>query len=345
MSFFSEYGRSRTADRGRPAPHGRDRAEPRERKPSPARPGARWTCIGARVRPHRSGRIRTQVAFVTHVQKPWRGHQIGGGEVDTHSSGAEGLGNVRVCALPDFDAELTAAGRALARGGRPHDPLTQLYTRSIAPDLTEGVSDLYLSHLFAHRSPILFTKALAGDDRAHDVLTRAVSRLRSTAVDLHRTGIGSAVAARAAGLSHTCADSGASAMLQRLGHGIRLQRGVLEVPTAFDADLELRERPLVIQAVALSRQVTLAEPDPDHLAVRISAGPPALVEPGHLTALRSLLGAGRAETLKAIVESGGVHGRQLASLPGVSDTAASRHATVLRHAGLIRTVRTGQPLP
>ncbi|MFD7017348.1 hypothetical protein [Streptomyces sp. NPDC059161] len=61
-------------------------------------------------------------------------------------------------------------------------------------------------------------------------------------------------------------------MLRQLGHGIRLRRGVLELPTSFDADLELDERLLQIQAVALSRRGTLAEPADDHLTIRIPAG-------------------------------------------------------------------------
>lgn len=257
--------------------------------------------------------------------------------------GSEGLGNVRVCGLPDFDAELTAAGAAHAHGSPPYGPLAQLYSRSTSPDLAEGVSPLYLAHLFARRSPTPFTKALAeGDDRAHSVLAKAIDHLRSAAVEPHRPGIRSAVAARAAGLSHLYAGSGASAMLHRLGHGIRLHRGVLEVPTVFDADLELGERPLRIQAVALSRRVSLAEPAGDHLTVRIPAGAPPRVGPDQLAALRSLLGAGRAETLKAIVMSGGASGRQLAALLGVSDAAASRHAAVLRRAGLIHSLRRGQ---
>ncbi|MFC4957093.1 ArsR/SmtB family transcription factor [Streptomyces mauvecolor] len=230
-----------------------------------------------------------------------------------------------------------------ASGGRPNDPLVQLYSRSTAPDLADGVSHLYLSHLFARRCPTPFTKALAeGDDRAHSVLAKAIDHLRSSAVEPHHSGIRAAVATRAVGLSHLYASSGASAMLHQLGHGIRLRRGVLEVPTAFDADLELGERSLQIQAVALSRRVTLAEPAVDHLTVRIPAGAAPRTAPGQMSALRTLLGAGRAEALEAVVMSGGVTGRQLASLLGVSNAAASRHAAVLRHAGLIRSVRMGQ---
>ncbi|MFG2142613.1 ArsR family transcriptional regulator [Streptomyces sp. NPDC048696] len=219
----------------------------------------------------------------------------------------------------------------------------QLYSRSTSPDLADGVSGLYLSHLFARRSPTPFTKALAeGDERAHDVLTRVIDQLRGTAIEPNRSRIRSAVAARAVGLSQIYVGSGASAMLQQLGHGIRLRHGTLELPTAFDADLELGRGSLHIQAVAHSQQVTLAEPASDHLTVRIPAGPAPRTEPDHTAALRSLLGTGRAEALASIVMCGGVTGRQLATLLGVSNTAASRHAAVLRRAGLIQTLRSGQ---
>ncbi|MFE3527307.1 ArsR family transcriptional regulator [Streptomyces sp. NPDC059161] len=219
----------------------------------------------------------------------------------------------------------------------------QLYTHSISPDLADGVSNLYLSHLFARRSPMPFTKALAeGEERARSILAETVARLRSTAVEPYRSGIRSAVATRAVGLSQIYVGSGASAMLQQLGHGIRFRHGVLELPTAFDADLELGQGSLQIQAVALSRRVTLAEPTDDQLTVRIPAGPAPRLAPGQRAALRPLLGASRAQALESIVISGGITGWQLASLLGISNAAASRHAAVLRRAGLIQTLRMGQ---
>ncbi|MGW3123475.1 ArsR family transcriptional regulator [Streptomyces sp. NPDC001107] len=250
---------------------------------------------------------------------------------------------MRISGIADFDAELTAAGRALAGGRQPDQPLTQLYSRSTSPDLAEGVDHVYLSHLFAHRRPTPFTKALAeGDDRANSILATSIDHLRSDAVDPHHSGISSAVAARAADLSHFYVADGASKMLHRLGHDVRLRPGVVEVPTAFEADLELGERSLQIQPVALNRRVTLAEPTSDRLTIRIPAGAPPRVELDHMAALRSLLGDGRAEVLAAIVTSGGVTGRQLASQLGASDAAVSRYAAVLRQAALIRTLRMGQ---
>ncbi|MFD4635488.1 ArsR family transcriptional regulator [Streptomyces sp. NPDC058284] len=257
--------------------------------------------------------------------------------------GTAGLGSVSICAFPDFDAELTAAGVAYVRSGRPQASLAQLYTRSFAPELGDGVSRLYLSHLFARRSPTPFTKALAeGEERARSVLENAVAHVRSTAIEPYRLGIRSAVATRAVGLSQIYVGSGASAMLQHLGHGVGFRHGVLELPTAFDADLELGQRSLQIQAVALSRRVTLAEPAGGQLTVRIPAGPAPRIGPGQRAALRTLLGASRAEALASIVLSGGATGRQLASLLGVSDAAASRHAAVLRRAHLIQSLRMGQ---
>ncbi|MEU3839040.1 helix-turn-helix domain-containing protein [Streptomyces sp. NPDC028635] len=257
--------------------------------------------------------------------------------------GPQGLGKVGICGVADFDAELTAAGRALASGGQARLPLAQLYSRGTSPDLAEGVDSVYLSHLFARRRLTPFTKALAeGDEHAHGVLAASVDHLRSTALDPHRSRIMSAVAARAADLSHLYVAGGASVLLDRLGHDIRFSHGVVEVPTAFEAELGLGERSLQIQPVALSRRVTLAEPAGDRLTLRIPAGAPPRIEPDHMAALRSLLGDGRAEVLAAIVTSGGVTGRQLASLLGVSDAAVSRCAAVLRQAGLIRTLRTGQ---
>ncbi|WP_229882499.1 hypothetical protein [Streptomyces alanosinicus] len=125
----------------------------------------------------------------------------------------------------------------------------QLYSRSTSPDLADGVSCLYLSHLFARRSPTPFTKALAeGDERADRVLAHAIDHLRTTVIEPHHSRIRSAGATRAVALSHVYVGNGASAMLQQLGPGIRLRRGVLELPTGFDADLELGQGSLQIQA-------------------------------------------------------------------------------------------------
>jgi DNA-binding transcriptional ArsR family regulator len=258
--------------------------------------------------------------------------------------GSEGLGNVRVSAVPDFGAELTAAGWHYIRApSRAAGLLRQLYSRSTAPDLDAEISQEYLSHLFARRSPTPFARALAeGDQQAGRVLREAVERLRREAVAANQPRISASVAARTAEWSQLAATNGASALLNSLRRDIQLRSGHLAVPTRFEADLELGPRALVIQAVALGRRVTLAEPAPDHLTVRVPIEClPQRWTLGH-SALSSLLGTAKAEVLQTIVGTGGLTGRELAAALGVSDATASRHASVLRRAGLIQTRRAGQ---
>ncbi|MEK8144171.1 winged helix-turn-helix domain-containing protein [Streptomyces sp. M10(2022)] len=55
--------------------------------------------------------------------------------------------------------------------------------------------------------------------------------------------------------------------------------------------------------------------------------------------LASLLGPMRAAVLHAIAERPGCSTKELAALTGIAPSSASEHATTLRTAGLIRTVR------
>ncbi|MFD9792488.1 ArsR/SmtB family transcription factor [Streptomyces sp. NPDC059070] len=59
-------------------------------------------------------------------------------------------------------------------------------------------------------------------------------------------------------------------------------------------------------------------------------------------ALVSVLGATRAAALLAVVRTPALTTGQLATTLGISPAAASRHASVLRDAGLIATLRNGQ---
>lgn len=259
--------------------------------------------------------------------------------------GRDGLGNVRISAAPDLGAELTAAGRYKLRTPpqMPEPLLRQLYTRSISPDLASGVTEEYLSHLFARRGATPFTRALAeGSQRAKNTLEKAIENLRHEVLLPDQPGIKASVAARAAQWSHIAAAEGVSTMVKTLGNGIGLQSGYLVVPTNFEADLELGTRPLVIQGVALSEKVTLAEPVDDHLTVRIPIEHVPRRGIHGRSALSELVGSAKADVLRAVVASGGLTGRQLAGALAVSDATASRHASSLRRAGLLRTKRAGQ---
>lgn len=102
---------------------------------------------------------------------------------------------------------------------------------------------------------------------------------------------------------------GVAPMLEGLGQGIAFRNGRLELPTNF---------------------------------VRIpTAGLPRLEE-SRSQALAALMGSKKAEVLLRIIDTGGMSDRTLAATLGVSDASASRHAAILRSAGLIETRRTGK---
>lgn len=258
--------------------------------------------------------------------------------------GAHGLGNVRIATTPDITAELGGAG-LLQVQARPRESgvLSQLYSRSVIPDLGEEIQPKWFDELFAVRGSTPYTRALAeGDQGAHALLTRAIARLQTDVLEPLHPAISALVAARAAGWSQLAAAQGSAALLDGLAPGIRLRSGYLELPTIFDADYELGDRPLVIQPVAFEDRLTVQTCHEDTVAIRLPAGRPRPLAPAQRTALIALLGKAKAEVLRTIVEADGVTGRELAATLGVSEPMASRHAAVLRGGGLIRTHRAGR---
>ncbi|HTX25426.1 MAG TPA: winged helix-turn-helix domain-containing protein [Streptosporangiaceae bacterium] len=134
------------------------------------------------------------------------------------------------------------------------------------------------------------------------------------------------------------------------GQHIRWRAPVLEVANPRDADLHLGGRGIaIVPSVFVGRapQLTHDPSDPRK--------PPRLIMPavdgglrqGDLwsgpqakgTALASLVGRNRAAVLQAVVE--GCTTTELADRVGISLAAASQHASVLRDAGLVITLRQG----
>ncbi len=109
-------------------------------------------------------------------------------------------------------------------------------------------------------------------------------------------------------------------------------QGVLLVPSVFGSrsfvDEDALPRPVVTYPVGHD------EP-PRRLA--LLAPPAGAVRPG--AALAALLGRTRATVLSAVAEHPDCSTKELAARAGVAPASASEHATVLRAAGLIRTVR------
>ncbi|MQY13443.1 hypothetical protein SRB5_35910 [Streptomyces sp. RB5] len=140
-------------------------------------------------------------------------------------------------------------------------------------------------------------------------------------------------------------DGGVEGMLAGLGPMLRWRAPVLEVEyprQAEDRDLHLNGRgiTLVPSYFNWGEPVTFFDPGLQPVlwySLLHEPAPRTETDPGR--SLTSLLGRSRALALRAAA-SGATTG-EIARVAGVSASAASRHATVLRDAGLVTTVRNG----
>ncbi|MGW5018728.1 winged helix-turn-helix domain-containing protein [Streptomyces cacaoi] len=113
-------------------------------------------------------------------------------------------------------------------------------------------------------------------------------------------------------------------------------RGLLLVPSLFGTDspgLDDDAEPQPVLRYPARRDRTSGTPlliDP--------AAPPA-APPHARSSLASLMGPTRAAVLTAIAEHPGCSTKELAAFTGLASPSASEHATTLRAAGLVRTVR------
>ncbi len=133
---------------------------------------------------------------------------------------------------------------------------------------------------------------------------------------------------------------------------IRWQTPVLEVMMINGPDQELRlegSGVLLVPSAFASRSIIDGDATPQPIVIYPAGDSGAL---RHLTtlvpvqaarapagAVSALLGQTRAATLTAIAEHPGCSTKELAALTGISPASASEHATVLREARLIQTLR------
>ncbi|WP_234340390.1 winged helix-turn-helix domain-containing protein [Streptomyces sp. TP-A0875] len=135
---------------------------------------------------------------------------------------------------------------------------------------------------------------------------------------------------------------------------IRWNPPVLEVAmqSGFDGDLHLEGRGLLlIPSVFASEAPAIdidARPQPvvryplgqgDSSLPPLLTRPPHPAPPGSRSPVVPLLGQTRAAVLHTIADHPGSSTKELAGLLGISPPSASEHATTLRAAGLVRTVR------
>jgi hypothetical protein len=127
---------------------------------------------------------------------------------------------------------------------------------------------------------------------------------------------------------------------------------VLEIrmPINVERDLHLEGRGVLLVPSTFGNRSIVddeAEPQPtvtypaghDHPVQRLTALTPEYATSTSTAAVSALLGATRSTVLNVIAEHSGCSTKELAALAGIAPASASEHATILREAGLIRTIR------
>lgn len=191
-----------------------------------------------------------------------------------------------------------------------------------------------------------FAQALAdGHGPSYAALGKAMGHLQAVGVNSYWRQIASQVAAAGARAGSRAAASGIGATLGTLHPQVSWTGRVLSLAAATETDLELEGRALVLRPSVLAVKPSICSIFTNRLELYFPASETALVRdpPSRAPspALTALLGASRASVLAAIIASPAVTTGQLAVTLGLSAAAASRHAAVLRDAGLVTTHRNG----
>ncbi|WP_405853781.1 winged helix-turn-helix domain-containing protein [Streptomyces sp. NBC_01515] len=173
--------------------------------------------------------------------------------------------------------------------------------------------------------------------------TELIRRYHEVAVAPFTERVASGIVAHRALLARALLTRGVEGLLSSLGPRFRWHPPVLEVDYRTDRDLHLRGRGMRIVPTYFSwgTPVALADADlPPVLSYPLNH--PTVPEealPAEDRPLGALLGCTRARVLRCI--SGGLTTGELAQVVGVSLSAASRHASVLRDAGLTTSRQIG----
>lgn len=175
-------------------------------------------------------------------------------------------------------------------------------------------------------------------------LARLIGALRSyhhAAVEPYWPHIRASVEADRAVRGRALLDGGADGLLATLPPMIRWRSPVLEADYPVDRDLYLDGRGLLLQPSFFCRGTPVVYRDPALPPVLVypvtHPGAPVFAEPGPW--LGRLVGHTRSAVLQSI--GNGCTTSELARRAGVSMASASQHASVLREAGLVLTLRHG----
>ncbi|MFI9202205.1 ArsR/SmtB family transcription factor [Streptomyces sp. NPDC053048] len=262
------------------------------------------------------------------------------------------LGHWRHRLLRSLPAAAEPLGDLVPAGQAPH------FLDEFSDDLGEGLDSVRassprfvrseLERVYA-KSPVPAPRWIRGlhrgDADAWQVLRRAQHAAFETALrpvwslvqDLHQ--------AEFTRHALTVAEHGIGTALTTLVPGSRLHDGVWGLEAPGERDVHPRGRGLVLQPTFhWTGHPVVADPPEGPLYLTYPAGPGLPPQPagpdGSDDALSAVLGRSRADMLLLLAREHTTS--ELARRLGVSNATASAHATALRRAGLISTVRAGR---
>ncbi|MFD7499670.1 ArsR/SmtB family transcription factor [Streptomyces sp. NPDC059850] len=196
-----------------------------------------------------------------------------------------------------------------------------------------------------------------GERRPLDRLVGVLRSYHEAAVAPYWPHIQARIEADRAARGRALLDGGADGLLASLPPTMRWRAPVLEVDYPVDRDLELRGRGLLLLPSFFCRRTPVTYLNPELTPVLVypvehaRGGAPAQPRagivptvaapavPGRAGSLGKLVGHTRSAVLLEV--GGGCTTSELARRVGVSLASASQHASVLREAGLVHTLRQG----
>ncbi|MFI0818157.1 ArsR/SmtB family transcription factor [Streptomyces sp. NPDC021098] len=196
-----------------------------------------------------------------------------------------------------------------------------------------------------------------GERRPLDRLVGVLRSYHEAAVAPYWAHIQARIEADRAARGRALLDGGADGLLASLPPTMRWRAPVLEVDYPVDRDLELRGRGLLLLPSFFCRRTPVTYLNPELTPVLVypvehaRSGVPQQpnsrprpadttpAAPGQTKSLGKLVGHTRSAVLLEV--GGGCTTSELARRVGVSLASASQHASVLREAGLVHTLRQG----
>ncbi|MET7748893.1 winged helix-turn-helix domain-containing protein [Micromonospora sp. NPDC005367] len=259
-----------------------------------------------------------------------RAAEAAGGEVRAATAALRHLLPARG-RLPDFLTPLDGL-ESLEAG---LDAIRSAPVRRIRADVTAAYAHLPATPLRR--------RFAAADPEVFDLLAQAIRTWFDTVLAPHWAHLTLAHRHQVDTAAQRFASTGLDGLLGGLHPLIRWRSPVLDVDTWWTGDLTGTGNGLILVPSPLAglRPRVLVEPDrPILLVYPVAIGAPVTVAP-QVDPLVRLLGRTRAAVLRGLAEPGEHTTTALARATGISLASASEHATALRAAGLLTTVRVG----